>query len=242
MPGLEAMRWMEEPPAAEPHARSTSTASQHQQPGIAFLVTPPTLNLLRCLQPEFIGPPVIHPSAMLSRDQVEELFGSLLRVLDDKRPTADAHVSDDDDEVVLWQARSLTAAEWKDGFAGALRPLLRRAERVQALVARCPSAALCRTLLHHYLPALLAGSGAAHSMTTSSSSSSSSPSSSLQGLLHSLLQGSGGFFGDGDPATTNPSLDRLAGQLLPILSSFSCASSSAASSASPPPQKKPRTK
>lgn len=49
---------------------------------------------------------------------VEELFGSLLRVLDDKRPTADAHVSDDDDEVVLWQARSLTAAEWKDGFAG----------------------------------------------------------------------------------------------------------------------------
>jgi hypothetical protein len=56
VPGLEAMRWMDEPPAAEPHARPTSTSSQRQQKpvDIAFLVTPPTLNLLRCLQPECV--------------------------------------------------------------------------------------------------------------------------------------------------------------------------------------------
>jgi hypothetical protein len=51
VPGLEMMRWMDAPSSPSPSAGSDDTTSRKE---IAFLVTPPKLSLLRCLQPECV--------------------------------------------------------------------------------------------------------------------------------------------------------------------------------------------
>jgi hypothetical protein len=79
--------------------------------------------------------PLLGPASRVWWHTVQDLLASLVRMLEDgSSREAEVDEEERDDESVLWQARSLSAAEWHAGFSSGLVPTTHAPRPLRALM------------------------------------------------------------------------------------------------------------